>query len=122
MSKPQDIEPDPNPLAAELIEKTKAGKLKWEPTVDRRAFIVSLGGDTTLKLHLDTEEQVDPYGQLETVTVACLSLLDAKGNILWDIRNHKVKGGLMPLYKLAQRVANKVDERLANIMDSLRNL
>lgn len=121
MSK-QDVEPDPNPLAAELFEKTKTGKLRWEPTADKRSFIVSIGGETTLKLYQVSGEEADPWGQPQTVTVPKLALLDAKGNTLWEIATYTVKGGLWPLYTMAQRIANKVDERMATIMDSLKKL
>src|SRR2546425_847051 len=95
------LEPNANPLALELLEKTKAGKLKWEPTVDRKAFIVSIAGDTTLKLYLGWEPAYDPEtGHEESASVPRLALLDPQGHELWEISSAQVKGGLWPLYQL----------------------
>jgi hypothetical protein len=117
-----DKELDPTPLVTTLIEKTKAGRLKWEPTATENVFIASVGGGTTLRIYLSTTTTLDQYGEPEAVDAPELKLLDEKGKMLWEIHSHQIKGGLWPLFKLAQRVANKLDERMASLMESLRNL
>jgi hypothetical protein len=49
---PLDKDIDPTPLVEALTEKTKAGKVKWEPTAEENTFIATLGGDTTLRIYL----------------------------------------------------------------------
>src|SRR5438067_2355186 len=49
---------DPTPLIAELIEKTRVRKLQWDTTAAANTFISSIGGDTTLKLTLETGSQL----------------------------------------------------------------
>jgi hypothetical protein len=117
-----DKELDPTPLVTTLIEKTKAGRLKWEPTATENVFIASVGGGTTLRIYLSTTTTLDQYGEPEAVDAPELKLLDEKGKMLWEIHSHQIKGGLWPLFKLAQRVANKLDERMASLMESLQNL
>lgn len=113
---------DPTPLVATLVEKTKAGRLKWEPTATENVFIASVGGGTTLRIYLANEQVPDEYGGLDTVEAPELRLLDEKGKMLWEILPRQVKGGLWPLFRLAQRIANKLDERMASLMETLQNL
>jgi hypothetical protein len=113
---------DPNPLVQALVEKTKAGKLIWQPTASPDTFIASVGGETTLKLMTETEEGVNRYGDLESFTVPVLSMNDFRGRQLWQIRSREVDGSLWPLYKLGQRVANKVDERVAALLEAVQSL
>ena len=119
---PFDKDLDPSPLVATLIDKTKAGKLKWEPTAAENVFIASVGGGTTLRIYLTTSTGIDDNGQPESIQVPELRLLDEKGRLLWEIGAYQVKGGLSPLFGLAQRVANKLDERMASLMEALQHL
>lgn len=117
-----DKELDPTPLVTALIEKTKGGRLKWEPTATENVFIASVGGGTTLRMYLTTIEDINDFGQPGPVEIPELRLLDEKGKMLWEIHPHEVKGGLLPLFRLAQRVANKLDERMASLMEALQHL
>ena len=119
---PIEKELDASPLVTTLIEKSMAGKLKWEPTAREGEFIASVGGDTTLKISLTSGEGLDVYGQPETYQVPVLWLVDAKGRSLWEIEQSQVKGGLWNLYKLAQRIANKLDEKVAALVEVLQKL
>jgi hypothetical protein len=113
---------DPNPLVTALVEKTKAGKLIWQPTASPETFIASVGGETTLQLMTETDEEFNEYGEPERITVPVLSMADAKGRQLWQIRSREVSGSLWPLYRLGQRVANKVDERVAALLEAVQSL
>jgi hypothetical protein len=112
---------DFNPLVNTILEKTKAGKLNWQPTARDDTFIVSVGGETTLQLTMETFETSDMYGQPETGRAPQLCLLDSKGRKLWEISSNQV-GGLWSLYRLAQRIANKIDDRVAGLMEVLQKL
>ncbi len=114
-SQPLNKELDATPLVNTILEKTKAGKLKWEATAIGDVFIASLGGNTTLKIKLVTYEGED-YDQPE------LCLLDDKGKTDWEISNSQVKGGLWPLFNLARRIGNKVDEKMETLMEVLQKL
>ncbi len=107
---------DPTPLIDVLVSKTKEGKLKWEPTASEDAFIASAGGDHTLKIYLDAEEYA-PYEEFPV-----LALLDSKGKTLWKVTPAMVKSGLWPLFKLAQRIAHKLDDRIAGLVETLQRL
>src|SRR5437762_2268001 len=113
---------DPAPLIQRLIEKSQAGKLRWEATADRRAFVVSVGGNLTFKTFLETEEDVGPAGQPEMVEIPVLSMIDEKGKTLWELYPRDVPDGykrMWELYKTARRIGNKLDERVAAALQAL---
>jgi hypothetical protein len=114
---------NPNPLVSALIEKTKEGKLKWQPTSLEDTFIVSIGGGSTLRISLVQEWTTDDYGNEVQITNPRLVLLTEKGTTLWTINDSDVVGTeLWTVFKLARRIANKVDEKLATVMGYLENL
>ena len=113
---------DANPLVQALMEKTQVGRLVWEPTADEGTFIASIGGNTTLKLALVSQVEPDVYGNPEYADVPTLLLLDEKGRKQWQVDSSRVKGGLWPLFRLAQRVANKVDDRMAGLVEAVQRL
>jgi hypothetical protein len=114
---------DPAPLVKLLIEKSKAGKLDWEPTADRQQFVTSVGGDTTFKIRLVSITDINEYGQPETEDVPRLEMLDQQGHSLWQ-----VQGGDMPirelreLFEIARRIGNRLDARVAGAIDALDKL
>lgn len=116
---------DPTPLVQELIERSKSGKLKWEATADRRAFVVSVGGNTTFRVRLVEGTDYDEFGQPQSVEIPVLTMLDENGKTLWEIRPGHVKGkgsGLSELFSIARRIGNKLDERMGNVISALRQL
>ena len=116
---------DPAPLVQELVEKSKSGKLKWEATADRRAFVVSVGGNTTFRIRLVEGTDYDEFGQPQSVQIPVLIMLDEKGNTLWEIRSGDVKAkgpGLSELFSMARRIGNKLDERIGSAISALRQL
>jgi hypothetical protein len=113
---------DLDPLVATLVEKTKAGKIKWEPTANDKTFISSVGGETTFKLKLESFEELDFSGYPQNLERPVLSLLDAKGHEIWQVSSSKIPGGLWSLYKIAKQVANRVDEKVATLMETLEKL
>lgn len=111
-------------LVERLIEKSKAGKLTWKPTADRQQFVTSVGGgNTSFKIRLEQLSDVGPLGQWETYDVPRLDMLDEKGFLIWKVYRKDVpKGQLDELYKLAQRIGNKVDDRLEGAIEALNKL
>jgi hypothetical protein len=103
---------DPTPLVNAILEKTKAGKLKWDETADEDIFLVSVGGNTTLQVRQRSDRyEGDRY---------ILSLLDENGKLIWEIDEPWVP--TKELYALARRVARKVDERVEALMGTLQKL
>jgi len=100
---------DPVPLVERLLDKSRGGRLKWEPTADAKAFVASIGGEATFRIRLVEVEDIDDHGRTITVEDPRLDMLDEKGCLLWDIRN--VEGGaLSRLYEVARRIGNRLDE------------
>ena len=122
-TQPFDKNLDATPLVKAILEKTKAGKLRWEATAMENVFIASVGGNTTFKIYLQDGEDINPITQnFETVHFPILSLLDEKGKTLWEIRPGQVEGGLNPLFEIARRVGNKLDERMEAVIGALQRL
>lgn len=117
-----DRELDPTPLVNAIIEKTRAGKLKWEATALPNTFIASVGGNTTLKIYLEPTLRLDAIGKANEIPLPTLSLLDEKGKTLWEISSREVKGDLWALFRLAQRIGNRLDERMENLMEVVQKL
>lgn len=114
---------DATPLVQHLIDKSRVGKLKWEPTADRRAFVTSVGGQVTLKVRLESVTDFGTFGQPEAVEVPRLDMLDDKGKVLWDIAGRDADAKLLSeLYEVARRFGNQLDERLASTMAALDKL
>ena len=99
---------DTTPLLNAILEKTKAGKLKWEETADEDVFIASVGGDTTLKV------------SKEPGLLVKLSLLSEQGKTVWEVTDLSYE--LDELFRLARRVALKVDEKVEALLETLQRL
>jgi hypothetical protein len=84
---------------------------------------VSIGDDVTLKLTLEELHEVDQYGELQTFEAPVLYLLDFSGKPLWKVYPRQLEGvSIWDLFRAAQRIANKLDERVAAIVEDLRKL
>jgi len=122
MSKRPLEEFDSTPLVNTLLEKTKAGKLVWEATADPNCFITSVGGSTALKIFLKEEPSSRSYFGNEQVPV--LVSLDEKGATQLEIESSQVStlDGLWPLYKLARRIGNNLDEKMESLIEVIQKL
>ena len=101
---------DPTRLVSTVLDKTKAGKLKWEETADENVFIASVGGNTTLKIR-----QSENWQYPNT-----LSLLDENGKLLSQISDPQTL--IQELFELARRIALKVDEKVEALIETLQKL
>ena len=114
---------DAAPLVKRLIEKSKSGKLDWEPTADRQQFVTSVGGGTSFKIRILTVTDIGDYGQPETIEVPRLDMLDRKGNLLWQLQGRDVPTGkLRELFEIARRIGNRLDDRVAGAIEALDKL
>ena len=116
---------DAAPLLTAILEKTRAGKLKWDETADEDIFLVSVGGNTTLKVQRKLRAQADSInrrllGAGDAVHHYTLSLLDENGKLIWEIEEPWAL--TKELFVLARRVARKVDERVDALMGTLQKL
>jgi len=124
MTEKIQYEPDATDMVVKLLEKTVAGKIPWKPTADNSEFVVSLKGTTTLRLYTTSETGYNEYNEREEFEVPMLSLEDEKGRRLWQAGQQDVKtpGALRNLHKAARRVANRVDDRITQIVKALDEL
>ena len=114
---------DAVPLVKRLIEKSKTGKLNWEPTADRQQFVTSVGGETSFKIRQVTVTDIDEWGHPESVDVPILDMLDQKGHLLWQVQARDVPiGELRQLFEIARRIGNRIDDRVAGAISALDNL
>jgi hypothetical protein len=116
-----ETELDVTPVVAALIEKSATGKMTWEATAREDTFVSTIGGQT-LKIGLEPTKLMYVLTSPEKISEPVLCLIDEKGKTVWQVYSSQTKEGLWKLYKLAQRIANKVDDRMAALMEALQSL
>ena len=101
------------PLLNTILEKTQAGKLKWDDTPDEDIFLASVEGNTfkVQRKLLHAKDTVHRY---------TLSLLDQSGKLVWEIEEPWAL--TKEVFVLARRVALKVDERVDALIGTLQKL
>lgn len=118
-----DDSPDPTPLVQGLLEKTRAGKVKWEPTANRTEFLATVGATSVRLVLVDYWEEHPETGNLEQTQRPAVELLDENGKRLWFVAAAVGKLAVFwSLYKAAQRTANRLDERISSVLDALGKL
>jgi hypothetical protein len=113
---------DFEPLISKLEEKTKAGKVPWQPTAVDSVFVAAVG-DSTFRIRL---KDMSSEWEREPNIVPFLDLFDTEGKIIWSVAGGEVPIDLRlrmnRLHELAQRVANRVDERVHGMIAALDDL
>jgi hypothetical protein len=112
------LRPDPAHVVAALLEKTRIGKLKWEAAPTEETFHVNIGGHTYLRVFLVKIQQRNAMGDMELYTIPTLNMLDEKGRVIWSVDSRQLSE-IRELHRQAQNRADRVDERIAVLMDTL---
>ncbi len=112
---------DPGHVVAALLDKTRSGKLKWEAAQQEDTFHVNIGGHTYLRIFLVKSEIRNAMGDVEMHTVPTLNMLDEKGRIIWSVDSRLVSE-LRELHRFAQNRADRVDERISVLLDTLSKM
>ena len=105
----------------EVLSKTIAGKIRWEPTAVESNYIAAVGGHFTLSV--DEYESQDRYGQLSTEH--SLTLKDQEGRTLTRVTSMDAGisvAGIQELYEAARRQALRVDEKIDSLLGELSKL
>jgi hypothetical protein len=101
-----------------VLSKTRAGRIRWQPTAEESEYIAALGGQFTLSVS-QYENQVVPY------TRYALVLKDQDGRMLTTITS--VDDGIdrediRELYETARRQALRVDDKIDQVLGELSKL
>jgi len=99
-------------LFQEVLEKTQADKIRWEPTAQEDRFVAAFGGKFSLVI-----ENED--GRVK------LDLHDRKGRQLISVQRvgrPPLLGNLDTLYELARRRALNADAAVESAIETLRSL
>jgi hypothetical protein len=109
---------DPKALSlfAEVLKKTEAGKIPWQPTAEDGHFIASMMGKYTLDLR--------PHAtQYDWNTPPAVAFNDDKGNTLIEMTD-AVDGitadELKTLAVFARRIALQADQRIDELLAELK--
>ena len=98
---------DPKRLVERLLDKSRSGTLKWEPTADTKTYVASIGGEATFRIRLVAAKH---RGRTITDQVPRLEILDPEGRLQGEITD--VEGGaLSRLYELAKSIGDRPEER-----------
>src|SRR5437899_2735961 len=112
---------DPKALALfhEVLKKTLAKKVAWEPTADEDTYVASMLGKYTLALTSYTSR--NNWGEPEGPPV--VTLQDEKKNTLVEI-NSGINGvtvdDLQNLLVFARRIALNADEKIDELLQELK--
>ncbi len=115
------VRSDPAHVVAALLDKTRVGKLRWEPAPQEDTFHVNIGGHTYLRIFLVKSEIRNTMGDVEVHTIPTLNMLDEKGRIIWAV-DSRVVNEVRELHRQAQNRADRVDERISLLMDTLQKM
>jgi hypothetical protein len=103
-------EPNYDLLLQALIEKTRAGKLRWQETAEENTYLAAVKGERTFQVHSNDQ------GSVQVLTVR-----DGDGSVAI-----KYVTGNNPtfseLHQLARRVALRVDEKIDSTLELLNSL
>jgi len=112
---------DPGQVVTALLDKTRTGKLKWEAAQQEDTFHVNIGGHTFLRVFLVKSQIRNAMGDVEIHTVPTLNMLDEKGRIIWSVDSRSVSE-TRELHRQAQNRADRVDERISVLLDTLSKM
>ncbi|MBI2815551.1 MAG: hypothetical protein HYX72_01285 [Acidobacteria bacterium] len=105
-------------LVETILEKTKTGKLNWRETAMKDVYIISVGGNTTLKVSLEHQDTGRSYGGAQ---LAMFRLLDEHGTVLLEISESE-ETTVRKLLESAKASALNVDDRVQSLMEVLQKL
>lgn len=108
-------------LLRQTLEKTKAKKLEWKETAQPGQFLVAIEGKYTLRVYPFTT--TDSRGN--EVGGPSLTLLDGDHNLVLDVTENIAginASELADLYELVRRQVLRVDEKVDDAIDFLKNL
>jgi hypothetical protein len=100
----------------EVLSKTRAGKIRWEPTADESDYIAAIGGHFTLSI----SEYENTYPEMYS-----LALKDQDGRVLTKVTNSDdgiPSADIRELYETARRQALRVDEKIDSALGQLSKL
>ncbi len=138
--------PDYSAVITTLIDKTKAGKLSWTATSQPNTYVSAVKGIQTYRLSLLPPDQNSPktlsgqqistFFEVDDVDAedVLLTVTDSNGKVLFTVRqpslvrrNAGFDSGIVrtlagELFKLAQRIADRVDENVDAALQLLNAL
>jgi hypothetical protein len=105
---------------AEVLSKTKEGRIRWAPTATDAEYLAAIAGKFTLSISEYNEQ--DRWGNND-VKYALL-LKDHDGRILMRITDEDgvTSEDLRELYERARRQALRVDEKIDSVLGELSKL
>jgi len=115
------VRTDPAHVVSALLDKTRTGKLKWEAAQQEDTFHVNIGGHTYLRVFLVKSQLRNAMGDIEVHTVPTLNMLDEKGRVIWSVDSRLVSE-IRELHRQAQNRADRVDERISVLLDTLARM
>lgn len=106
-------------LVQQLLEKTEAGVIPWEPTAKLNQFVAPFRGNVTFTVLRYENEYGTAYYRL--------IMRDSEGREMFNLDTGEnipipVRQNIEKLYKVAHDTALKVEETIEIILDDLRKV
>ena len=103
-----DREPDYTGLLDALLAKTRAGKITWQETADEDTFLAAVHGRQTF--------EISRHGDFAVLTVR-----DRDGKLLFRTSQTSLDAA-NELWRLARRIAMRVDEKIDSALELIKGL
>ena len=118
-----DKELDALPAITRFIEASKAGKLDWQPSADRGAFLASVGAEHSFRVQIVHLATIDEFGDRDMFEAPQLDMLDQKGVCSGQsIRAARTATRCGSCSNWRVRIGNRLDERLDRVVNALDKL
>lgn len=106
-------------LISALLDKTKAGKLRWNATPDPQRFLAAVKGEQTFEIRSSTAPDgihPEPF-QLQVIVRG----FDGQKTLEFRISTH-TKSPAYELFSKAQADASRIDDRINEALELLNSL
>jgi hypothetical protein len=118
MSNDLNKDPEFDVLIEALAKKTREGKLRWEETAEENKYLAAVKGIQTFEI--SHRSYMTEWSQPDTVEETRLIVRGEDGRVLLDHTTDYLVA--YNLFKLAQRVAMRVDDRIDASLQLLNGL
>jgi hypothetical protein len=104
-----------------VLSKTRAGRIRWQPTAEDTTFIAALGGQFTLSVweYENRDADIFPF------TRYALTVKDRDCRVLTTLTSSEsgiVEDDVRELYETVRRQALKVDDKIDQVLVELSKL
>jgi hypothetical protein len=119
-----EAEPNYELVIEKLLEKTREGKIDWQPTADDDCFVAAVKGVQTyeIKRIMGRTTVYLGAGPPERDVLVSLVVKDGNGREVFDVHERGLDTPAYDLFEAARRVATRIDKHIDESLQLLNSL